>query len=422
MSKNILYPRKIQGEINKWLFKDEIIILNGPRQVGKTSLLKLLQDELKRKKIKEEQIFYLNLEDFEILNDLNSSPKNILNYIKEKNKKNYFLIDEIQYLDNPSNFLKYLYDEHRDEIKLIVSGSSSLKLKAKLQDALVGRKISFAIAPLCFEEFLRFKQAEVLDYYYHENIPLPIQIKFKKLLDEYLLFGGMPKVVLTENDEAKKTLLKNYVGDYINKDIRSIGKVSNLLKFNQLVKILANQISNLLNINELSNTLDIPRQEIENYLNFLEYTYVLDKIFPYYKNLRSQIIKMPKIYLFDLGIRNQILNNFTGLDNRSDNGNLFENFVYLELKQNISQENVYFYRTIHKAEIDFVFEKNGVVYPLEVKYKNFNKPAGSRVLSNFCNIKNINCPNSYLINLNLNQKDEKINFLDFVNFFEKLGC
>ena len=130
---------------------------------------------------------------------------------------------------------------------------------------------------------------------------------------------------------------------------------------------------------------------------------------------------MPKIYLFDLGIRNQILNNFTGMDNRSDNGNLFENFVYLELKQNISQENIYFYRTIHKAEIDFIFEKNGVVYPLEVKYKNFSKPAGSRVLSNFCNIKNINCPNSYLINLNLNQKGKKINFLDFVNFFEKLN-
>jgi len=373
MSKNILYPRKIQREINEWLFKDEVIILNGSRQAGKTSLLKLLQDELKREKIEEEQIFYLDLEDFEILNDLNSSPKNILNYVKSKNKKNYFLIDEIQYLDNPSNFLKYLYDEHRSEIKLIVTGSSSLELKAKLQDALVGRKIAFAVAPLCFEEFLQFKQVEILDYYYRKNIPLPIRIKFKKLLDEYLLFGGMPKVVLTENDEAKKTLLKNYVSDYINKDIRSIGKIGNLLKFNQLVKVLANQTGNLLNINELSNTLDISRQEIENYLNLLEYTYVLDKTFPYYKNLRSQITKMPKIYLFDLGIRNQILNNFTGINNRSDNGNLFENFIYLELRQSVSKENIYFYRTIHKAEIDFVFEKNGVVYPLEVKYKNFNK-------------------------------------------------
>lgn len=420
MSKNMLYPRKIQEEINKWLFRDEIIILNGSRQVGKTSLLKLLQDELKHKEIKEEQIFYLNLEDFEILNDLNNSPKNILNYIKTKNKKNYFLIDEIQYLDNPSNFLKYLYDEHRNEIKLIVSGSSSLELKAKLQDALVGRKISFAIAPLCFEEFLQFKQAEILDYCCHENIPSPIQIKFKKLLDEYLLFGGMPKVVLTEDNEAKKTLLKNYVSDYINKDIRAIGKIDNLLKFNQLIKILASQIGALLNINELSNTLAIPRQEIESYLNLLEYTFVLNKISPYYKNLRSQIIKMPKIYLFDLGIRNQILNNFTEMDNRSDNGNLFENFIYLELQQNISPENIYFYRTIHKAEIDFVFEKDGVIYPLEVKYKNFSKPTGNRVLNNFCNIKNIACPNSYLINLNLNQRNKKIVFLDFINFFEKL--
>jgi len=420
MSKNILYPRKIQDKINKWLLKDEIIILNGSRQVGKTSLLKLLQDELKRRKIKKEQTFYLDLEDFEILNDLNNSPKNILNYIKTKNKKSYFLIDEIQYLDNPSNFLKYLYDEHRDKIKLIVSGSSSLELKAKLQDALVGRKVSFAIAPLCFEEFLQFKKTEILDYYNHKNIPLTIQNKFKEFLDEYLLFGGMPKVVLTEDNEAKKTLLKNYVSDYINKDIRTIGKIDNLLKFNQLIKILASQIGALLNINELSNTLGASRQEVENHLNLLEYTFVLNKKFPYYKNIRSQIIKMPKVYLFDLGIRNQILNNFTEINNRSDNGNLFENFIYLELRQNISPENIYFYRTTHKAEINFIFEKDGIVYPLEVKYKNFNKPAGSRVLNNFCNIKNISCPNSYLINLNLNQKNKKVVFLDFINFFEKL--
>ena len=417
----MLYKRKIQQKIGDWLLKDEIIILNGPRQVGKTSLLKLLQIELKQKKIEEDRIFYLNLEDIEILDELNSSPKNILNYIKAKNKKSYFLIDEIQYLDNPSNFLKYLYDEHRDKIKLIVTGSSSLELKAKLQDSLVGRKIVFKINPLCFEEFLRFKQADVLDYYYHKNIPLTIQSQFKKYLDEYLLFGGMPKVVLTSDKEDKKILLKNYVNDYISKDVRYIGKVDNLLKFNQLVKILANQIGNLLNINELSNTLNMPRKEIENYINILEYTFVLHKIVPYYKNIRSQITKMPKTYLFDLGIRNQILNNFVEPPSRSDSGGLFENFIYLELKQCISEDNIYFYRTIHKAEIDFVFEKNGVIYPIEVKYKSFNRPAGSRILSYFCKSSKINCSWGYMVNLNLDQEAEnKIVFLTFTNFFSRL--
>lgn len=417
----MLYKRKIQKDINKWLLRDEIIILNGPRQVGKTSLLELSRAELKHKKIKEDMIFGLNLEDVEILNELNKSPKNILNYIKIKNKKNYFLIDEIQYLDNPSNFLKYLYDEHRDTIKLIATGSSSLELKAKLQDSLAGRKIVFNISPLCFEEFLRFKQAKILDYYNHKDIPAAIQTQFKRYLDEYLLFGGMPKVVLTPNKEDKKALLKNYVNDYINKDVRSIGKIENLLKFNQLAKILSNQIGNLLNVNELTNTLNLPRKEIENYINILEYTFVLHKITPYYKNIRSQIVKMPKIYLFDLGLRNQILNNFVDLSGRTDAGNLFENFIYLELRQNIDKKDIYFYRTIHKAEIDFVFEKNGIVYPIEVKYKSFNKPIDSRVLKSFCKSNKINCKNSYLVNLNLNQEAPgKMVFLSFVNFSKKM--
>ena len=130
---------------------------------------------------------------------------------------------------------------------------------------------------------------------------------------------------------------------------------------------------------------------------------------------------MPKIYLFDLGLRNQILNNFVDLSGRTDAGNLFENFIYLELKQNISKQDIYFYRTIHKAEIDFVFEKNGNVYPIEVKYKNFNKPIDSRILKNFCQTGKISCQNGYLVNLNLNQKiSDKIVFLTFINFFDRL--
>ena len=413
----MLYNRNILKSIDKWLSDDQIIILNGPRQVGKTSLLKLIQSKLKRNNKK---IFYFNLEDIDILNDFNASPKNLLKYITDKHKKYYFLIDEIQYLDNPSNFLKYLYDEHKKNIKLIVTGSSSLELKAKFQDSLAGRKITFTVDPLNFKEFLQFQNADILDYYNKKEIPLEIQKKFQNYLDKYLLFGGMPAVALTDNQEKKKELLKNYANDYINKDIRSIGKIDNLLKFNQLVKIIAGQIGSLLNINELSNTLAIPRREIGRYLFLLEQTFVLYKISPYLKNTRSQLIKMPKAYFFDIGIRNQILNNFVDIKNRSDNGSLFENFIFIELKQKISQENIFFYRTTSKTEIDFVFEKNNIVYPIEIKYKNFNKPANIRSLNEFCNSKKINCPLGYVINLNLNAKNNKIQYLDFINFYKKL--
>lgn len=243
------------------------------------------------------------------------------------------------------------------------------------------------------------------------------------LRDEIIILNGARQSGKTSllkliEIELKNQKIKN---DYINKDIGYIGKIDNLLKFNQLIKVLANQIGNLLNINELTNTLNISRKDIQDYLNLLQYTFVLEKIVPYYKNLRSQIIKMPKIYLFDLGIRNQILNNFSNIQNRTDNGNLFENFVYLELIQNIEKGDIYFYRTIHKLEIDFIFEKNNIVYPIEVKYKNFNKPSEDRVLNHFCGMKNINCPNSYLINLNLEQRHNKVNFLTYINFFNQLS-
>lgn len=416
----MLYIRKIQEKIRRWLLKEEVILLNGARQVGKTSLLKLLKQDLKKSGIEEERIFYFNLENFDILNDFNKSPLNLLNYITIKDKKNYFLIDEVQYLDNPSNFLKYLYDEHRDKVKLIATGSSSLELKAKLQDSLVGRKIMFMIEPLCFEEFLSFQQSDILTYYNKEKIPQEIQNKFITLLNEYLLFGGLPKIVLTKNIDEKQVLLKSYVNDYINKDIRSIGKINSVLQFNQLVKILAGQIGGLLNIHELTNTLRLSRSEIENYLELLECTFVLNRIKPYYKNVRSQITKMNKIYFFDLGIRNQILNNFSELNSRTDNGRLFENLIYLELKQETDPERIFFYRTIHKAEIDFVFEKDNIIYPIEVKYRNYYEPVGNRVLNNFCKVNIVNCPYAYLVNLNLSESKDKIIFTTFVNLFSKM--
>jgi uncharacterized protein len=225
----------------------------------------------------------------------------------------------------------------------------------------------------------------------------------------------MPKVVLTEDITDKKFLLLNYISDYVNKDIRYIGKLDNILKFNQLIKLLATQIGNLLNINELANTLNIKRTEIEFYITLLENSFLIYRIYPYYTNIRSQISKMPKIYFFDSGIRNQILNNFLDLPHRLDNGSLFENFVYLELKNSLRKENIYFYRTIHKAEIDFILEKDGLVYPVEVKYKYFAKPACTRVLHNFSSSKDINSPQGYVVNLNLDERENNIQYISFTN-------
>ena len=200
----MFYPRKISQKIEKWLTEKEIIILNGPRQVGKTTLLKILQDKLIRSGIVKERIFYLNLEEIKILSDLNQDPENLLNYIIQKDKTNFFFLDEVQYLDNPSNFLKHLYDKYAGKIKIIATGSSSLELKAKFQDSLVGRKVSFLVNPLDFEEFLTFKQSPLLDYFQKEKLPADIEEAFRKELEEYLIYGGMPAVVLRSDKELKQ--------------------------------------------------------------------------------------------------------------------------------------------------------------------------------------------------------------------------
>lgn len=407
----MLYKREITEEIKGWLFKKEIIILNGSRQVGKTSLLKLLKDELIKTGVAEKNIFYLNLEEIKIIEALNQNPENLLKYIIAPNEINYFFLDEIQYLDNPSNFLKHLYDKYAGKIKIIATGSSSLELKAKIQDSLVGRKMSFWINPLTFEEFLFFKSFSYFDYLNKTDLPPNIKTVFDSALEEYLIYGGMPAVVLEKDAALKRKMLEEYVNDYINKDIRTIGKIENIARFNIAIKILASQIGNLLNVSELANTADISRREAEKYLDLLEFTFVLDRVSPFRRNIRSQLVKMPKVYFFDLGIRNAILGNFLSVNSRQDSGFLFENFIFLELK-NKMKNKIFFYRAASKAEIDFIIDRGEKIVLIEAKHKNLTKPIDSRIIENFISRAG-NVDKASVVNLSFNKKDDLIEYADY---------
>lgn len=404
--------RKIANTIEKWIDEKEIIILTGVRQVGKTSLLQLIEERIKIKNVSAKNIFYLSLEDINILNTLNENPENIFKYVLNENIKNYFLIDEIQYLDNPSNFLKLLYDKYSGKIKLIVTGSSSLELKANLQDSLAGRKVTFEINPLDFEEFLQFKNFSHIDYLSKKDLPDNIKKEFDDMLEEYLIYGGMPAVVLQDDKEKKIKLLDEYISAYINKDIRAIGKIENIANFNNFIKTISSQVGGLLNVNELSNTLNIDRRTLEKYLDLLEYTFALYKSSPFLGNTRSQITKMQKIYLFDNGIRNAILENFIAMDGRSDAGALFENFVYMELKKNIS-DKIFFYRTAGGSEIDFITENDGKIYLIEVKFKRLRKKIDERIIENFIAKSKKECL-ANVVNLSLDDaSDEAIRYIDY---------
>ncbi|MCG2700569.1 ATP-binding protein [Candidatus Parcubacteria bacterium] len=398
----MLIKRKILIKINKWVDSKKILILSGARQTGKTTILKKIEQDLKRKN---KNSVYLNLESFQAADRLNINPDNIFDFIPNKNLFYYVLIDEIQILNNPSHFLKYIYDTH-DSLKLIVTGSANLEIKAKLQDSLAGRKITFFVNPLSIDEILDYEKLNK-----QTNNPLEQQ-KIDKMLKEYLVFGGLPEIYLEKNKEKKKELLKEYLGTYVNKDIRSLISDINISKFNQLNIALSHLIGNLINKNELSNDIGINNRTMNKYLGLLKYSFIFDFIPPYFSNPLTQIKKMQKVYCFDFGIRNAILNNFIEIDLRNDSGKLFENFIYCMLKE--KYQEIYFWRTIQGSEVDFVYQENGLNI-VEAKYKKFAVPKAEQSIRQA--IKFLQPNKIKIANLNLTKKmfiDKKeIEFIDW---------
>ncbi|MCK5466461.1 ATP-binding protein [Candidatus Parcubacteria bacterium] len=365
-----LKQRKIISKIKLFLDKKTIIVLHGSRQVGKTSIMHLIKDYLiKEKKIKKDNIFYFDLEDFVFLDLCNGGVKKTIQYLEESGAQTkdriYLFIDEIQYLDNPSSFLKLFHDHWGDKIKLVVSGSSSFDIKNKFKDSLVGRTVDFEIFSLDFEEFLLFKNKKINVNSFSEIIIAEL----RDLYEEYIFYGGYPAIVLENNIEIKSHLLKQIINTYVKKDIRDLANIREINKFNQLIKVLASQSGGLLNISELSNTLKLTQKTVEEYLFILENTYIIRRVYPFYKNIRSELTKMPKIYFEDNGLMN-LLANKKFLE-RVD-GQLFENSVYCELRKNLDIESINFWRTNTGQEVDFIITEEGVV-PLEVKLKFSNK-------------------------------------------------
>ena len=364
--------RKILKRVSQFVDDKEIIAIHGSRQVGKTSLLYYIMNNYLKEKVSSSNIFYFDLEDFVLLDLCNKGPDEVVKYTKGKgadfSQKIYLLIDEIQYLENPSSFLKLFYDRYNERIKLIVSGSSSFLIKKKFKDSLVGRIIDFELFTLDFEEFLDFKNLE------YNLIALSETIS-KELLpwyEEYVIYGGYPAIVLEDNVEKKEIKLKQIINTYVKKDVRDIASIKNIDKFNNLLRILASQSANLLNITEISNTLGVSQKTVEEYLFILESTYIVKKILPFHKNVRSELTKMPKLFFEDTGMFNLLVNQTFS---QVMSGPLFETSIYSLLRKNMDVEGIYFWRTNKGQEVDFVldFPKSKKIIPLEVKISYFEK-------------------------------------------------
>lgn len=363
--------RKKYAIIKQHVPEKEFTILIGARQTGKSTLLKQLAEDLKKEN---EFVVFLNLERKEILLDLNQSPENIFKYCTlQPNKKIFILIDEVQYLNEPANFLKLLHDEYASQLKIVATGSSAFYIDSQFKDSLAGRKRIFELQTLDFEEFLDFKnQIQLLNELQNlkesaiEKSTLSSQ--FFSFLDEYMNYGGYPAVVLETNISNKIEKLKEIRDSFVKRDILEAG-ITDEDKFFRLMIILATQIGSLLNINELSNTLKISNITTEKYLFVLQKCFHISLIKPFSNNIRKELTKMPKLYFNDFGLRNVLINYFAPIEQRADKGSLLENYVFRKLSESYDKDQIKFWRTADGAEVDFVINEtfnNGK--SIEVKF------------------------------------------------------
>ncbi|MBW1717215.1 MAG: ATP-binding protein [Deltaproteobacteria bacterium] len=412
-----MIKRKLFIDLVSHLSQKEISVIIGPRQSGKTTLMEMLREHLDKKG---ERTLYLNL-DIEWDRPHFDSQSALLRKIELELSKQqgYVFIDEIQRKENAGLFLKGLFDL-RLPYKFIVSGSGSLELKEKIHESLVGRKRLFELSTITFDEFINHKT----DYKYKENLAGFLEVekdKTQQLLMEYMNFGGYPRVVLSSEQTEKVQIIDEIYRSVLEKDIAYLLKVDKTDAFSALIKILSSQIGNLISYSELSSTLNISYQTVKKYLWYSQKIFLLDLISPYARNVRKEITKSPVPYFWDLGLRNYALGIFGHVGSQSEGGFIFENLVFLLLKEHVKlgTTKVNFWRTRDKAEVDFILESGRKAVPVEVKYKSLRKEEIPRSLRSF--IEKYSPDEAYIINLDYKNK-LKINktTLFFLPYYELL--
>jgi len=369
--------RKFLSKIVNELHSREVVFLLGTRQVGKTTLSKLIA-----KASNFDNIYFFDFEDKEyrtLFNDVSIKKLEQIFKIEaiDITQSTLIIFDEIQLLNDPSNMLKLIYD-HFKTLKIIATGSSSLQIKAKFSDSLAGRKKIYKIEPLDFDEFLLFKKEEKLlrlrKMFKEEHDKLSLSSilesqskRFLELFEEYLIYGGYPEVVLIDSREAKIEKLDSIASSYIQKDIKDLANIENIDGYNKLIQYLSINIGNMINLSSISTAIGLSLPTVKKYINLLQETFIIDELKPFFRNKNKEISKNGKIFFKDIGVRNLQIKNFNTLSYRTDVGELYENYVFNQLDSQEILSSLYMYRTQSKTEIDFVRIKESVVSLYEVK-------------------------------------------------------
>jgi uncharacterized protein len=406
--------RIIFEELLKQGDNHKISLLIGARQVGKTTLLRQLYEKfcLEEKK----KGIFLDLDVFTNFEKV-STFENLLNTLKlnsyEENQDDFFylFLDEFQRYADFSMILKNVFDNLKN-VKIYASGSSSIKIKNQVQESLAGRKITNKIHPLSFVEYLQFKEkSNLLEQI--GNIPRlkgtqldETTRELRKELEEFLIFGSYPEVVLAP-ESKRPEILKEIFDLYIKKDLIEYLNIKKIVNVKKLIEFLAINNGQKIKYEALCQTSSLDYKEVLNYLEILEETFLIKTIRPFYRNKNKELVKVPKIYFIDSGVRNYFIKNFNEPKLRDDVGYLFEGFVISELIRQ-GKEEIKFWQNKNRQEVDLILEQ-GKIIPIELKFKENLKSSDEIGLNVF--LEEYNLKEGYLINLSTQEKKGKISFI-----------
>jgi predicted AAA+ superfamily ATPase len=366
--------------ITKRFSSDHVEIIIGPRQSGKTTLLIMLMHELAKSGIDPQQIYYINLDTLGEMEQF----KNPLLFVKQIDdsrrgeERVYVFIDEVQRLANPGKFLKGVYDLAKN-IKLFVSGSSSLEIRSKIKEFLTGRKRETYLLPLSFKEYVNYgnkipggldavKFSGLSTDHWKQNETL-YGAYLMKILEEIAVYGGYPAVLTAKNHRERIQELHEIYQSYVRKDVIDFLKVEKTGVFNHLVKVLAAQVGNLINKSEICSLLGSNAITVAKYMTLLEETYITGYLPPFVSSKRSEVKSAHKCFFIDNGLRNFAVRQFNALGTRVDKGALVENIIFAELVKGnaLLNEELFFWRSKSGAEVDFVLLDGNKMIPIEIK-------------------------------------------------------
>jgi uncharacterized protein len=340
-----MYYRDLKKTILKWMDSDEILIIYGARQVGKTTLMNMILNDL-------DSSIILNCEQIHVKQILESKDLSQIRLLFGNNR--YIGLDEAQSINNIGLVLKLIYDEMKSCLKIIVSGSSSFDLSNKIIEALTGRNIKFRLFPLSINELTNSKG----------------WLWIKENLHSLMTFGSYPGIIDLDY-EKKQIKLQELASDYLFRDVLLHENIRNSEVLLKLLQSLALQTGSQVSHNELAQQCGLAPKTIEKYLDLLEKSFVIYKLNSFSSNLRNELKKSKKYYFYDTGIRNALINHLSIIPNTQDIGRIWENFCiseFMKLQSLKNKADFYFWRTYDGAEIDLLICENAQIKAYEFKW------------------------------------------------------